>query len=201
MNDKAPILLLLAANLLPVFGVVYWGWDVFSILLLFWCENVVIGVFGIAKTAVFSMRFNKVGGLFTAVFFTVHYGGFMFGHLMVLIGLFLNRTDRSRDSLSDIEYAFGSFDRWTWIAVAALFVSHGWSFIQNYLGKREFESLSTLGAMAMPYKRMAITHVALIAGGFLLAGLDQPLAGLLLLLGMKIALDVVFHRREHKELS
>ena len=201
MNRQLPIILLVAANLLPVVGVVYWRWDVFSILLLFWCENVVIGAFGILRTAVFSMRLHKIGGLFTSAFFTVHYGGFMFGHLMLLMGLFLVRSDKSRESLTDFQYAIGDFDRWTWLAIFALLVSHGWSFVQNFLGKREFESLSTLGAMAMPYKRMAVTHVALIAGGFLLVGLDQPLAGLLLLLGMKIALDIVFHRREHKELS
>lgn len=201
MNEKVPILLLVAANLLPVAGVLVWGWDVFSVLFLFWCENVVIGVFGIVRTAVFSMRINKIGGLFTAAFFSVHYGGFMFGHVMVLMGLFLVRTDRSKDSLSDFQYVLSDFDRWTWVAIAALLVSHAWSFVQNFLGKREYESLTTLGAMAMPYKRMMITHVALIVGGFLLTALDQPLAGLLLLLGMKIALDVVFHRREHKELA
>lgn len=201
MSERLPILLLIAANLLPVVGVVWWGWDVFSILFLFWCENVVIGVFGIARTAVFAMRKSIPGGLFTSVFFTVHYGGFMFGHLMVLMGLFLVRADQNSNLVSDIEYVLSTFDRWTLLAIAALVVSHAWSFVQNFLGKREYESLSTLGAMAMPYKRMAITHVALIAGGFLLVALDQPSAGLVLLLGMKIALDVVFHRREHKELS
>ena len=43
------IIVLIAANLLPVFGVLLWDWDVFVILLLFWCENVIIGIFGIAK--------------------------------------------------------------------------------------------------------------------------------------------------------
>ncbi len=201
MKAGIPLYLLVAANLLPVAGVVVWGWDVFSILFLFWCENVVIGVFGIIRTAVFAMRLNKIGGLFTAAFFSVHYGGFMFGHVMVLMGLFLVRSDRSKESLSDFQYVLSDFDRWTWVAIAALLVSHAWSFVQNFLGKREYESLTTLGAMAMPYKRMMITHVALIVGGFLLTALDQPLAGLLLLLGMKIALDVVFHRREHRELA
>lgn len=201
MNRRIPILLLVAANLLPVAGVLIWSWDVFWILFLFWCENVVIGVFGIARTAVFGMRSNRIGGLFIAAFFSVHYGGFMFGHLMVLMGLFLVRTDRTKQSLSDFQYVLSDFDRWTWVAIAALLVSHGWSFVQNFLVKREYESLTTFSAMAMPYKRMMITHVALIVGGFLLTALDQPVAGLLLLLGMKIALDIIFHRREHRELA
>ena len=55
--------------------------------------------------------------------------------------------------------------------------------------------------MALPYRRMFITHVALIFGGFFLIETGQPLAGLILLILMKIALDVLFHWREHKRLG
>ena len=115
----------------------------------------------------------------------------MFGHLMVLVGLFA----KGAEPLVTVKEVL---DLWTWIAIAGLFVSHAWSFFENYIGNREYESLSSLGAMAMPYKRMMITHVALLAGGFLLIEKDEPLGGLLLLLGMKIALDITFHRREHQ---
>ena len=56
-------------------------------------------------------------------------------------------------------------------------------------------------AMALPYKRMAITHVALILGGFFLIEKGQPLAGLVIRAFLKIALDVTFHRREHRQLN
>lgn len=55
--------------------------------------------------------------------------------------------------------------------------------------------------MALAYRRMMITLVALIVGGFSLIESGQPLAGLLLLILMKIALGVSFHRREHKRFS
>tara|TARA_R110002096_G_scaffold124002_5_gene268129 strand:- start:2107 stop:2706 length:600 start_codon:yes stop_codon:yes gene_type:complete len=193
VNSRISIAVLIAANLVPVFGVLVWQWDVFAILFLFWCENVAIGVFGILRTAIAGRGAHILGGLFLAAFFSVHYGGFMFGHLMVLISLFGNDM-----SVNEVVM---SLDRWTWIAIAALFVSHAWSFIQNFLGQHEYEGLRPMGAMSMPYKRMAITHVALILGGFLLTGLDEPIAGLLLLLGLKIALDVMFHRKEHVQLQ
>lgn len=193
MNSRVPIAVLIAANLVPVFGVLVWQWDVFAILFLFWCENVAIGVFGIVRTAMAGWRSHKLGGLFLAAFFSVHYGGFMFGHLMVLISLFGN--DMSANEV------YMSLDRWTWIAIVALFVSHAWSFVQNFLGQHEYAALQPMGAMSMPYKRMAITHVALILGGFLLTAVDEPIAGLLLLVGMKIALDVMFHRKEHQQLQ
>jgi hypothetical protein len=44
-------IVLVAVNLAPLFGVVFLGWDVFHVLALFWLENVVIGVFGIARVA------------------------------------------------------------------------------------------------------------------------------------------------------
>jgi hypothetical protein len=36
-------------NLIPVFGVLFFGWDAFMIVLLYWMENAVIGFFNIFK--------------------------------------------------------------------------------------------------------------------------------------------------------
>ena len=44
-------LLLLAANSIPIFGVLYWGWDVFVLLMLYWLETAIIGGWTIARIA------------------------------------------------------------------------------------------------------------------------------------------------------
>ena len=49
MIGRVSLALLVVANLLPLVGVLFWDWDVFFLLLLFWCENVIIGLFGIAR--------------------------------------------------------------------------------------------------------------------------------------------------------
>jgi hypothetical protein len=41
--SDVPVLALLAANAIPLFGVVFLGWDAFHIVLLYWAENIVIG--------------------------------------------------------------------------------------------------------------------------------------------------------------
>lgn len=46
---KTSALALLAANVLPLFGVLFWGWDAFVIVVLYWVENVVIGMINILK--------------------------------------------------------------------------------------------------------------------------------------------------------
>jgi hypothetical protein len=40
---------LIAANALPFFGVLFLGWDAFSIVVLYWTENVVIGAINVLK--------------------------------------------------------------------------------------------------------------------------------------------------------
>ena len=40
---------LIAANLVPLFGVLFLGWDTFSIVVLYWFENVIIGVINVLK--------------------------------------------------------------------------------------------------------------------------------------------------------
>jgi hypothetical protein len=40
---------LVAANALPLFGVLFFGWDTFTIVFLYWAENVVIGAINVLK--------------------------------------------------------------------------------------------------------------------------------------------------------
>src|SRR5262249_53583461 len=46
---KASAWALIAANCLPLLGVVFLGWDTFSIILVYWSENVVIGAINVLK--------------------------------------------------------------------------------------------------------------------------------------------------------
>lgn len=201
MTGRVSLVLLVAANLLPLVGVFLWDWDVFFLLLLFWCENVVIGLFGIARLIVAANNDTIREGLFLPLFFVVHYGGFMFGHFMVLFGMYSSNVEELGNSAQPADYYRLVLENFNWIAVAAIFVSHGWSFVENYMGRSEHERLSPMQAMGLPYKRMFITHVALILGGFFLIERGQPLGGLVILILLKIGLDVTFHRREHRQLA
>lgn len=50
--DAPPVVALLLANAVPLAGVFVWRWEVFPLLLLFWFENVIIGVFNALKMLV-----------------------------------------------------------------------------------------------------------------------------------------------------
>jgi hypothetical protein len=49
---------LIAANSLPLFGVLFFGWDTFTIVFLYWAENVVLGVINVLKMLVCSPNAN-----------------------------------------------------------------------------------------------------------------------------------------------
>jgi hypothetical protein len=79
-----------------------------------------------------------------------------------------------------------------------LVLSHGVSFIQNYLGKGEVKRSTLDQLMQQPYKRIVLIHLVIIAGGFAVLALGSRLPMLVLLIIGKIALDIHLHRREHR---
>lgn len=81
---------LVAANVLPLIGVLFWGWDVFPLLALFWMENVVIGLFFILRMICADPRDPALwaGKLFMVPFFCLHYGMFTAVHGVFVFSLF-----------------------------------------------------------------------------------------------------------------
>ena len=77
-------------NLVPLAGVLFWGWDAFALLALFWMENVVIGVFFILRMLSLDPRDPALwlGKLFMVPFFCVHYGMFTAIHGAFVFSMF-----------------------------------------------------------------------------------------------------------------
>src|SRR2546428_2069551 len=71
------LFILLLANAFPVAGVLFLGWTVFPLVLLYWLENVVVGGFNVAKLLLAQPRqpVYWLGKGFFFPFFLVHFGG------------------------------------------------------------------------------------------------------------------------------
>lgn len=210
------LLALVAVNLVPLVGVFVFGWDAAVIVLLYWTENLVIGAYNILRLALVRTPapLLHVGKLFAIPFFALHFGGFCAVHGLFLMAFFklgggpdaiLSETGRTGflvffDLLASV---FRGLWRsppagFRWLVVGLL-VSHGISFVQNYLlgGEREILTIGKL--MSQPYKRIVVLHIAILAGGVPVLLLDSPVALLVILVFLKIALDVVLHTREHDD--
>jgi hypothetical protein len=191
---KAPVVALLAANLLPLAGVLLLGWDLGLVMLLFWAENGVVGFFGIVKMAAAA----RWGAIVLVPFFVVHFGGFMMAHLLFLL-LFFVIEDPFDTTLDEFRRAVGIDEPFVWIALAALLISHTVSFIRHFARDREGDPAQPVRLMMAPYKRVVVLHITIVLGGFLVLGLGQPVAALVLLVTLKTAVDLFSHVHEHRQ--
>ena len=190
---------LVAANLVPLAGVLFWRWDVLALLVLFWMENVVVGLF-FALRMVFADL--EDGALWLAKFvmvpfFCIHYGMFTAVHGMFVFMLFGEGSYRVDGLNALAPAARAAADYGLWLPLAVLVGSHLFSFAWNYLYRGEFRSAQLSKLMAQPYGRVVVLHVAIILGGIAAMTLGSPVWALLVLLGLKIALDFKAHVKEH----
>src|SRR5436309_8211653 len=67
---------LIVANLVPLAGVLFLGWTLFATLLLFWLENVTVGVFSVLQLLAARPREPLAWGakVLMVPFFMFHYG-------------------------------------------------------------------------------------------------------------------------------
>jgi hypothetical protein len=198
---------IIAANCVPLYGVMFLGWKVFPVIFLFWIENVIIGIMNAGKM-LFAAPGNPVkwaGKLFIIPFFCIHYGLFTSVHGVFVIALFggdsLNVAHHHAmmPNISAI-YAIIAGEQLGW-AVLCLAVGHIISFLFDYIGRGEYRDANLTVLMQQPYGRVVVMHLALIGGGYLLLSLHSPVAGLVLLVLLKIALDIRQHTKERLTLA
>jgi hypothetical protein len=178
----------------------FWGWDVFPLLFLYWFENIIIGCFNLLRMLILEPRnvglwIQKIFGL---PFFAVHFGGFTAIHGIFVIAIFGGEQylDLSADFPGPDLLLRIIRDFQLTVPIALFTVSHGISFFNNYLRKGE-RRLATLPAMVYsPYRRIIVMHLTLLFGGGLMLVKGSPTWGLVVLIGLKIVLDLVAHLRE-----
>ncbi len=211
---SVPVIVLVAANILPLWGVYFLKWDAFYIILLYWSENLAIGFYNILKIATAKVKhpIEHLGKLFLIPFFVIHYGGFMAVHGLFVLA-FAKKIEGPLFSgkawpcflvfvqllIGVIRQMFLAIPPQMKFAILALFISHGVSFVYNYLLKGEYATAKPKELMNRPYSRVVVLHIALIASGFFVMVLGSPIPLLFVLVIGKIILDVKMHIREHKK--
>jgi len=211
------LIALVAVNLIPLAGVLFLGWEAAMILLLYWSENLIIGALNVIKMILVrpESRGGWAGKLFMVPFFCIHFGGFCAAHglfLLMLLGLggeeAMNPSSGGGTAwpgplifvqllVGVIRHAWSVRPAGSTWPLLALAVSHGISFVQNYLGKREFATQTLEKQMGAPYGRIAILQVAILAGAAPILAMHSPVPMLAALVVLKIVVDIGLHNRSH----
>jgi len=228
MSPKPSAIVLVAANLTPLAGVLMLDWRVFDVMILYWAENIVVGAVNVLRMLACSAR-RRVGfgesaadsspvgfarserraetrgsrrsRLFLMPFFILHYGIFCFGHYTAVMAIFGDQVGSSEILAT---FAVPLAEAWRsplWIGFGAIAASHLFSFYANYIRGEEYLRTTPSQLMKRPYGRIVVMHVAIIAGGALVFWLGSPLPMLLVLIAVKIGIDLRMHYRERHTFS
>ena len=204
MKIPAPLFisLLILLNAVPVYGVFEWDWQSFDLIFLYWFENLIIGFFMILRIVIrkYSHPAELAMPLFMAPFFTVHYGMFCMAHgafVMQVFGGELSKKliEMKMEMHETVFYIIET--QHLLIPVAALFVYQLIDWLRE-ISERGFGSEGINEITTAPYRRIFILHVTIIASGFVIAMLDEPTIGLLVLILFKTGMDIYHLRKDEK---
>ena len=167
------------------------------------------GTAGMAAMGSAMSRLAGVGRAALALFFIVHYGIFWSVHGVFVFALPAFGDGFGMGSGTPAfgggfgagggTSAFGELEpSYVALAAVALFISHGASFLFNYIGRGEYRTASPAGQMASAYGRVVVLHITIIVGSLVVAFLGAPIGALLILVVLKTAFDLGLHLRQHR---
>ncbi len=190
----------IGSNLIPVFGIIFFGWHALPLLIFYWIENVIIGVLNIFKivlSGVTKPMPEPVIGPVLAAFFTFHYGMFCFVHGVFIFALF-----SLGDSIhSGVEPTRGPFqliarvlsvvdDAQLFWGVLALVGVRVAEFAVSWVGSRQWLVSEPKTQMFEPYGRAIVLHLTMFIATMPVIALGQPLLVVLVLALLKTALEL-----------
>lgn len=185
------------ANLIPLFGVVFFRWSLFGIMFLYWFENIVIGIFNLlkmrraemvadpsalSKNETYTDEQLSAFRLVFMIFFFCHYGLFTVVHGTFVFIIF------GPSDLNLLSFAMG---------IIPLLISHAISYRTNFIGHEEYRKIPVATLFVSPYARITALHLSMLAGGFMVQTLGTPILALAILIIFKITMDISAHRNEH----
>ena len=192
---------LVLANAFPIFGVLFLGWTVFPLVLLYWLENVVVGGFNVLKMLLADPRdpVYWAGKAFMIPFFIVHFGGFTYVHGVLLLAFFGPKGLQPFSLLDAVPAAITANHLGG--GVLSLVASHGVSFFTNYLKNGEYQRASLTALMGQPYSRVIVLHMTVLFGGWVVMLLGSPIGALIVLVALKTAADWRAHTAERRKFA
>jgi hypothetical protein len=198
----------LVVNLIPLYGVLFWGWDTFQLLMLYWFETVMIAYWAIRRIGLLpdeqTLRAKDRPGFLHSQtgFFTLHAGIFIAVHFILLWAFFSWNWFKKVSGIATFFFQlFVANGIWAALLLMALF--HWVSFRTDPLvaGARPGASPAIVqareqaaGRGVMPivgglYARIFILQIAIILGA-VISDFTGSLAPLVIVIVLKTVVDI-----------
>ena len=176
---------LLVAHAVPLYGAIFSGWDVPTILIVFWLETVITGIVTFARIHRCRPANGQEKGL--GIFFAMHYGLFTTVHGVFLLGFAPQLSGSNRPTL---EQWLGSHLVEVALAAAGVAAEQAWSFYFGFLSKKEYLHSTKGEHFFRPYPRIIAMHLTILSGGFLASSAGLPAAvTVLIMIGVHFLIE------------
>ncbi len=200
VNKPIFITVLILLNAIPVYGVFQWGWKSFDLIFLYWLENLIIGAIMILRMLIrpYSHAVEIALPVFLVPFFTFHYGMFCFVHGTFVISLFGQGLPPELADMNVPEIIWPLIESrllfWPLMGLLAYQLLDWFRDIdERGLGSDGIKQLTVA-----PYRRIIVLHITIIASGFAMVALNEPLVGLLLLIALKTGMDIYHWNKDEQ---
>lgn len=205
--ENVEIANLLFFNMVPFAGVLFMGWDLFTLLFVYWLETAVIGFINIFKMIashpIHSPEFKNMSyeiyvvhgiKLFLIPFFCVHFGGFMAGHFVFLSTFYgKNTVDLFSQGIKPL---FALLNLEVGLALAGIFLGHAYHFLKDFVLKKCYLYANPAHLMFNPYPRIFAMHLFIILGSTVWFLTQKLVASAFLMAVLKMGSDIAMALNE-----
>ena len=171
---------LIAANLVPVVGALFFNWNAKEIFLVYCLETIIIGILNLIKMGIVTAvrkkdkwynnnSYTMQSGLFFMFFFLIHYGLFV----TVQMGIFFGASgmgDGTNLTLFSFFYKWpGLLTNDSVVMLAAFGIGYGFKMIYEFIKSGEYKTTPLMVIMFQPYGRIFIQQFTVIIGSLFLS--------------------------------
>lgn len=178
---------LVLVNLVPLAGVYFRDWNLYTLAMIYWWECAIIGCWTVVKIGC-ATRVGPVGKTkaYKILLFLAHYCTAWVFYGAILSNLLFPEAARSLSA----GFLF-------YLCLFLFMVSHALSFALNHIKRREYTKISALEQMFIPYRRLWMVHAVVVISLFIALRTGANPLAVSGVLALKTAVDLVVHVMGH----
>ncbi|MBN8553328.1 MAG: hypothetical protein J0L52_10590 [Caulobacterales bacterium] len=180
------LLAIIVTGLIPIWGVLNYDWNAIQVVVLFWLETLVFGIFAWMRVRDTERLPGSHEPFHLRSFFPVHYGLFWLVHgilTWVLVLVFMPAGGW------DAAWSATFADRSFWMALIGVGLLQTMSHWRDWARPEAWRAADPSAEIRRPYARVGALHLAVI-GGFWVISLSGSSRELVILLcGAKLVID------------
>ena len=171
-------ILLIAANLIPLWGVWFRGWDAKMMFVVYCLESVIVGLYNLLQMWLVTLvkkkdvcenngTPNMVSGYFFMLFFLFHYGVFIFVQLKIFLSVLSLKglTDNVFMFLFHLPLYLPNYALWVLLYFT---VTYGLVILKDFVFTGVYKTIEMSTLFFAPYGRIFVQQFVVIIGSFVL---------------------------------